>query len=123
VARLLVVDDDPDLLILLKAHYNVRGFAVEIAQSCEEALRAASENAPDAVLLDYCLPRLDGTHFIEVLRAGAATARTPVVVMTAASAGWVAARLPKDPLVRMIEKPFEFAQLDPLLDELISKSE
>jgi CheY-like chemotaxis protein len=117
--RLLIVDDDPDLLLLLDSHYHVRGYAVAIALSCEEALRLASENRPDAVLLDYCLPKMDGTRFIEILRADELTKRTPVVVMSAASAAWVAARLPKDPLVRSIEKPFEFSMLDPLLEELI----
>ena len=116
--RLLVVDDDPDLLLLLDAHYSARGYAVEVSQSCEEALRLASANRPDAVLLDYCLPKMDGARFIEVLRAGEATKRTPVLVMSAASAGWVAERLPRDPFVRLIEKPFEFSVLDPLLDEM-----
>ncbi len=118
--RLLIVDDDPDLLVLLDAHYSVRGYAVAVALSCEEALRLAAADRPDAVLLDYCLPKMDGTRFIEILRGDALTKATPVVVMSAASASWVAKRLPGDPLVRAIEKPFEFSTLDPMLEELIA---
>ncbi len=116
---LLVVDDDPDLLTLLSAHYEVRGYEVAVAETCEAALRLAAQRRPDAVLLDFCLPKMDGARFIEILRADELTKKTPVVVMSAASASWVATRLPKDPLIRTLEKPFEFTALDPLLDELI----
>lgn len=116
---LLVVDDDPDLLVLLSAHYGVRGYSVAVAETCEAALRLAAERRPDAVLLDFCLPKMDGARFIEILRADELTKRTPVIVMSAASASWVATRLPRDPLIRTLEKPFEFNALDPLLKELI----
>ena len=72
------------------------------------------------MLLDFCLPKIDGARFIEILRADELTIKTPVVVMSAASAGWIAARLPADPLVRMIEKPFEFAALDPLIENAMT---
>jgi CheY-like chemotaxis protein len=117
---LLVVDDDPDLLTLLSAHYGVRGYEVAVAETCEAALRLAAERRPDAVLLDFCLPKMDGARFIEILRADELTKRTPVVVMSAASARWVASRLPQDPLIDTLEKPFEFAALDPMLENLMA---
>ena len=120
MTRLLVVDDDPDLLVLLSAHYGAKGYTVAVAQSCEEALRLSAENRPDAVLLDFCLPKTDGARFIAVLRAGETTKKTPVVVMSAASADWVGSRLPPDPLVRQLEKPFEFAALDSMLESLMA---
>lgn len=120
MSLLLVIDDDPDLLILLAAHYGVRGYTVAVAETCEAALRLAAERRPDAVLLDYCMPKMDGGRFIEILRADELTRNTPIVVMSAASARWVASRLPEDPLIRSLEKPFEFEQLDPMLDELMS---
>jgi DNA-binding response OmpR family regulator len=119
---LLVVDDDPDLLVLLKAHYNVQGYKVSVAETCEEALRLAAESRPDAVLLDFCLPKMDGARFIDILRADELTKATPVIVMSAAAAGWVASRLQKDRQVRTIEKPFEFAELDPIIAELTSSA-
>jgi DNA-binding response OmpR family regulator len=115
---LLIVDDDPDLLTLLSAHYSIRGYTVAVAESCEAALRLAAERRPDAVLLDFCLPKMDGARFIEILRADELTQRTPVIVMSAASSHWVAARLPQDPLIAALEKPFEFAALDAMLESL-----
>jgi len=117
---LLVVDDDPDLLILLSAHYSVRGYEVLVAETCEAALRLASERRPDAVLLDFCLPKMDGARFIEILRADELTKKTPVIVMSAASVSWIASRLPEDPLIATLEKPFEFAALDPMIEDLMA---
>ena len=120
VALLLVVDDDSDLLILLDAHYSVRGHQVAVSTCCQDGLRLAGEKRPDVVLLDFCLPKMDGARFIEILRSDALTKDTPVIVMSAAAQSWVATRLAPDPLVRTVEKPFEFALLDPLVDELVA---
>jgi len=120
MAHLLVIDDDPDLLVLLDAHYSVRGHKVSVATSCETALGLLAAGRPDAVLLDFCLPKMDGARFIEILRSDPLTRGMPVVVMSAASASWVSSRLPKDPLLRLIDKPFDFAQLDPLLHEFLA---
>lgn len=120
MAQILVVDDDPDLLILMDAHYSVRGHRVCVATSCEEGLRQASARRPDVVLLDFCLPKMDGARFIEILRADELTKLVPVIVMSAASQNWVSQRLPTDPLVRAVEKPFDFKALDVLIDELLA---
>ena len=116
--RLLIVDDDKDLLFLLDAHFRVRGYEVDVAATCEEALRMAAENRPDVVLLDFCMPKMDGARFAQILRVDELTRMTPVVLMSAASASWIDARLEPDPLLRRIDKPFEFDVLDPLIEEL-----
>jgi len=120
VANLLVVDDDTDLLVLLSAHYGAQGYAVAAAESCAGALRLAAERRPDIVLLDFCLPKMGGKRFIEILRADELTRATPVIVMSAASLDWVASSLAPDPLVRVIEKPLDFARLDSLIEEMIA---
>ena len=120
VAALLVVDDDPDLLVLLSAHYGARGYVVSVAESCAGALRLASARRPDIVLLDFCLPKMGGKRFIEILRADELTRATPVIVMSAASLDWVASSLAPGPLVNIIEKPLDFAHLDSLIEELIA---
>jgi putative two-component system response regulator len=119
MTQILVVDDDPDLLILLDAHYSVRGHNVSVALNCEEGLRQTAQHRPDIILLDFCLPKMDGARFIEILRADELTKLTPVIVMSAAAQSWVATRLAPDPLVRTVEKPFDFSTLDSLVDELI----
>jgi CheY-like chemotaxis protein len=119
MARILVVDDDPDLLLLMHARLGARGHEVLTAASCSEALTQAAARLPDLMLLDYCMPRMDGGRMIELLRADALTRRLPVIVMTAASTAWVSGRLPPDPLIRVLEKPFDFPVLDALMREFL----
>lgn len=120
MATLLVVDDDPDLLALLSAHYGARGYTVAAVESCAAALRLAAERRPDLVLLDFCLPKMGGKRFIEILRADELTRAAPVIVMSAASLDWVVSSLAPDPLVHVIEKPLDFAHLDSLIEEMIA---
>lgn len=119
MAHILVVDDDPDLLVLLDAHYRVRGHQVATAPCCQEGLEAAAAKRPDLILLDFCLPKMDGGRFLEILRSDSLTREVPVLIMSAASSGWIATRLPTDPFVRLIDKPFDFESLDPLVLEMI----
>lgn len=120
MATLLVVDDDPDLLILLEAHFGAREHTVVSALSCEAGLSLAASRQPDLILLDFCLPKMDGARLLEILRSDALTRATPVIVMSAASVDWVRSRLAPDPLVRVIDKPLDFAHLDSLIEEMIA---
>ena len=67
-----------------------QGHEVEVAGSCAEALRLAASRTPDGVILDFCLPKMDGARFLEILRADKLTESVPVVVISAAAARWVA---------------------------------
>ncbi len=80
-ARLLVVEDDPNILELLSASLRYAGFEVTPAQDGREALRLARELRPDLVVLDVMMPGLDG--FTVVRRMGAEGLRVPVLFLTA----------------------------------------
>ena len=121
MATLLAVDDDPDLLIILDVHCSARGHTVAVTQTCEEGLRLAALHPPDLILLDFRLPKMDGARFIEILRADELTKLIPVILMSAASPSWVAQRLSPDPLVKVIEKPFDFASLDQMIEEVVGE--
>ena len=120
MATLLVVDDDPDLLAILDVHCRARGHTTIGALSCEAALSVAANRPPDLILLDYCLPKMDGARFIEILRADELTKQTPVIVISALSPGWVTPRLAPDPLVSVIGKPLDFTRLDPMIEEALA---
>ncbi len=78
--RILVVDDEPQILELLRSYLRREGFDVEEAADGEAALAAAHRAQPDLVILDLMLPRLDGR---EVCRRIRETARTPIIMLTA----------------------------------------
>lgn len=119
MAALLIIDDDPDVLLLLYTRYSACGHEVTVALTCAEGLSLAASHTPDLILLDFRLPQMDGARFIEILRADELTKKTPVIVMSAASPTWVASRLNSDPLVRIVEKPFDFASLDQMIEEVV----
>ncbi|HET6214074.1 MAG TPA: response regulator transcription factor [Micromonosporaceae bacterium] len=83
-ARLLVVEDDPNILELLSASLRFAGFDVSTAVSGSDAVSAARAHRPDLVVLDVMLPDLDGFEVIRRLRDGGV--HTPVVFLTARDA-------------------------------------
>jgi two-component system OmpR family response regulator len=80
-AKLLVVEDDANILELLSASLRFAGFDVSTATSGSAAVSAAKNATPDLVVLDVMLPDLDGFEVIRLMREGGA--RTPVVFLTA----------------------------------------
>jgi two-component system OmpR family response regulator len=83
-ARLLVVDDEPNIRALLSATLRLTGFDVRAAAGGHEALAVAAEYEPDLVVLDVMLPDLDGFEVAQRLRA--AGQRVPVLFLTARDA-------------------------------------
>jgi len=83
-ARLLVVEDEPNILELLSASLRLAGFEVATATGGLEALQAAQRHRPDLVVLDVMLPDLDG--FEVARRVRGAGLRTPVLFLTARDA-------------------------------------
>jgi CheY-like chemotaxis protein len=119
VAKILVVDDDPDCVELLSVHLQHRGHSITGAKNGPDALERASWDRPDLIILDLRMPTVDGIRVIEILRGNAITESTPVVLMSAADREWATRRLPQDPLVRFIEKPLDFDRLNGIVAELL----
>jgi two-component system, cell cycle response regulator len=84
-AKILVVDDDENTRQLLVELCETSGYQVVAASDGESALEVAWREAPDAILLDVMLPKLDGFTVIERLRAEEKTRNTPVLILTAIS--------------------------------------
>jgi two-component system phosphate regulon response regulator PhoB len=82
-ARILVVDDEPDILNLLEYNLKRAGFQAILAKDGPEAIEAARANRPDLVLLDIMLPDMEGTEVLRRLKSFEATASIPVIMLTA----------------------------------------
>jgi DNA-binding response OmpR family regulator len=80
--KLLVVEDNSDLLELLRLGLKEAGYSVTTAANGLEALRKMRAAAPDLVVLDLILPELDGFAVCETLRRDPAFAAIPVIVLT-----------------------------------------
>ena len=82
-ARILVVDDTPANLKLLEDLLGFHGYEMEVAASGEEALVRIGNRAPDLLLLDVVMPGISGYDVCRAVRANAATAMMPIVMITA----------------------------------------
>lgn len=80
---ILVIEDERDIVELLKFNLDREGYRVESAQSGEDGLERARRLLPDLVLLDLMLPHTDGLEVCRALKAGESTASIPVVMLTA----------------------------------------
>jgi two-component system phosphate regulon response regulator PhoB len=82
-ARILVVDDEPDILELVQYNLLKDNYDVVCVVSGEEALAVARTTPPDLVLLDLMLPGVDGLEVCKTLKHGPRTAAIPIVMLTA----------------------------------------
>jgi len=81
--RILAVDDEIAILELQKYNLEKDGFRVTACASGEDAIKSAKANPPDLVLLDLMLPGMSGLDVCRNLRADPATARIPIIMVTA----------------------------------------
>jgi DNA-binding response OmpR family regulator len=80
---ILVVDDEPDVVDLVRYHLRRAGFDVLIALSGTTALAAARDSRPDAIVLDIMLPQMNGLEVFKLLRRTDETIDIPILMLTA----------------------------------------
>ncbi|MDR5874959.1 response regulator [Halomonas sp. CUBES01] len=83
MAKVLVVDDEPNILISLEFLMQQAGFDVITADDGEQALAHVQQAPPDLILLDISLPGISGFDVLEQLRQQTATAALPIIMLTA----------------------------------------
>jgi two-component system, OmpR family, alkaline phosphatase synthesis response regulator PhoP len=82
-AKILVVDDEPDILEFLRYNLAKEGYEVFIANHGEEGIKKAQEVKPDLIILDIMMPRMDGVEVCRHLRAMPEFSRTAIAFLTA----------------------------------------
>ena len=81
--RILIVDDEPNIVISLEYLMKKEGFQVAVATDGETALQLASEFVPDLILLDVMMPKKSGFEVCQALRADPALVATKIIMLTA----------------------------------------
>jgi CheY-like chemotaxis protein len=121
---LLVVEDIPDILNLLQATLQFKGYRVVTAREGNEALEAVKRERPALIITDILMPKMDGFSLVHQLRLNPETRDIPVVFL---SATYVA---PEDKtfaqnlgVIRFIEKPVDFEQFLPTISSLLEQGE
>src|SRR5215475_16207324 len=83
IARVLIIEDDPDIVDLLTLHFGkAGGFSVSSAADGRSGLQQAREQLPDLIVLDLALPRMPGLEICKILKCEPATKNTPTLVLT-----------------------------------------
>ncbi len=119
--RILVVDDKPNLLSLMRMILEDQRYQVSVLQEGKDAIEHVRANEPDLIILDLKLADASGLDILQSLKAHSSTADIPVIVYTAAviEAEEVEGLVARDPArytgVSVLQKPFE---LDALLDRI-----
>ncbi len=78
----LVIEDDPKAVDLLRIYLSEAGYAAEIAKDGEEGLEKAKRLSPNAIILDVLLPKVDGWNFLSQIKADATTKDIPVIIVS-----------------------------------------
>lgn len=118
--KILVVDDEAETVRMLSLAVELAGFQPVGAQSGQAALEAVGRSAPDAVLLDLMMPGMDGFELARRLRAHPATARVPIIVVTAMAELGTEDRCREAGASAFLQKPINIGQMLSLLKELIA---
>jgi DNA-binding response OmpR family regulator len=118
--RILVVDDDPDMIVLLKQLFMTDGYNVSGALSGKEALAKLGDVNPSIILLDLLMPEMNGEKTFEEVRK---IVDIPIVVLTAVTDKLEMVRLLKIGVDDFITKPFDSSELTARVNAVLRRSE
>src|SRR5829696_9957247 len=106
--RILIVDDDPNLLVLLADQLRADGFEIQTARDGEEALRRLAQAWPDLLIIDMLMPRMDG---LTLAREVKARADLPIIVLSAIDTADSKADLLEEVAEDYVTKPYHYPEL------------
>ncbi len=118
--RVLVVEDDLELVELLTFNLAKTGLSVIVATDGGQALQKARTQGPDLVLLDLMLPELDGLAVCEILRRDRGTKGIPIIMMTAMSGQLTRAAAIEAGANDYVSKPFKMKELLDRMDHILN---
>lgn len=113
--KILVVDDDPNIVRLIKARLEAHNYEIITAEDGEECIQKVSSEKPDLVLLDILMPKADGYNVLigmkEIKELTGEIPIVPVIVLTALSDPRVKNMIEKEEIKDYIVKPFNAEEL------------
>ena len=107
-ARILLVDDDPNLLVVLADRLRSDGYDVTTARDGQEALRLMQSSWPDLLIIDMMMPRMDGLSLAREIKS---KADLPIIVLSAVDAADSKADLLDEVAEDYVTKPYHYAEL------------
>ncbi len=119
--RILVADDDPDLLELLKMDLGFQGYEILAAANGKDALQIATAEKLDLILLDVMMPYIDGYHVAYEVTNKLGLKAPPIVIMTSRDTAREKGVALMSGAEEVVQKPFEMSALHAKISEILAK--
>ncbi len=119
-AKVLLIEDEPELLKALQVRFTACRFACETAANGQEALTVLKRFRPDVIIADLLMPEMDGYEFCRQIKADGRTASIPVIVLTAVPEDALAHRVDELNAACVLHKPFDSGVLLAVVEKLIN---
>jgi DNA-binding response OmpR family regulator len=116
--RILIVDDDPNLLILLADQLRADGYDAVTARDGVEALRRLRTSWPDLLIIDMMMPRMDGLSLAREIKS---RADLPIIVLSAIDAGDSKADLLEEVAEDYVTKPYHYPELRARINRILRR--
>lgn len=117
--RVLIVDDEPDILLMLRVNFETEGFDTILASDGATALRRIQEDNPDVVLLDIMMPILDGWAVLQ--ECSKLDSAPHIIVLSAKAGNDDIARAQKLGAAEYVTKPFDPDQLIRIVNDVLER--
>jgi DNA-binding response OmpR family regulator len=121
--KILVVDDEDDILHFLELVLREKGYEVVTASGGHEALTQAQIEKPDLVLLDIMMPQMDGWEVLKLLRVDEETANVPVAMLSARTEAKDRVQGLQEGAIDYICKPFSLQELLGKVESIFAQTE
>ncbi len=116
--RILLVDDDVNLLVVLAEQLRADGFEISTAHDGQEALRRLEAGWPDLIVLDLMMPRVDGLALARQIKAAA---DLPIIVLSAIDTADSKARLLDEVAEDYVAKPYHYPELHARIQRVLRR--
>jgi DNA-binding response OmpR family regulator len=122
--KIMIVDDEENFCFFVKANLELRGdYEVVRESESEKAVSLVEECAPDLILLDVLMPKMDGFEVLKALKENVKTKSIPVIMLTAKSDDETRMKALSLGYDGYVVKPFEIAALEEKIEEVLYKNE
>ena len=121
MSRILIVDDDSDLVAIITRALEASGYEVHSAGEPTAGMNKARQVKPDLIILDYHMPGTTGAHLFESFRRNKAMASTPIIFMSGeATRDGIRAEISEDGRTRFLSKPAHLTDLRQAIAEMLA---
>lgn len=121
MSKILIVDDDQDIVYMIKSVLEKKGYEVETAADGVQALKAVKANVPDLMIIDLSMPVMDGWRLSMKVRQDERCKKLPIIVLSGLLAQEANQLGTDEPHIIYVAKPFDILNLSEMVTALLGE--